>query len=461
MTQALKFFNPIEAIAEAIYQGQRKKEESKKVDRYLKTITTPEGVEKAIKKFTPKNADEAERRRIKNIIVNNYVKNLDRINEDQKKACFKVNDSIIKLAQKTSNSNGEIDTSIQECINKLDNLSEIIKYAKAAENGQRWLDYTFWQLTSKSTLINISNIDQGTMEYVNGICKELHVPRIYPSVGDADLEFYDPLISGFNNQRFLVNTEALKKRATLSFQTRLNTVATESGLAPTKGYSPIKIGFATPTQGNTLVNPDIAVDKTTEGILDSVLNPYINGRIRWYEKTDHQNTFKVVIKNPINGIPEERFVVLGYYGYNILALQVPNVLGMKILVHQNYKDIWEKVFSNCFYQMTEEETNAAGQFCSNYYWIYSLVDFSNIPEENILYLDMKLNSLFSSLQAKGIDFKNLRYRFETFESIDKFALISDSYVVNPFKANTDGSVIYVENNNAIYRKNNSIINVGC
>ncbi len=454
MDTVLKFFNPIDAIANAIYQKQLKKEEETKVGKYLKTITTPEKVTEAIKLFTPKNADEAEKRRIKNIIVDNYVKNLDRLNEEQQKACAKVNNNIIKLAQKANNSNGEIDATIQELINKLDNFDDIVKYAKAAERGQQWLDYTMWQLTSKSTLINISNIDQGTKEYINGICKIFNVPRLYSNFGDADLEFYDPSISGFNNQRFLVNMEALKKRATLSFQSRINSISSATDPVVKKGgYSPITISsFAKPNQGNILVNPDVAVDKATENVLESYLLPYIGERIHWYEKTAIQNKYKLVVRNIINSVPEEYYIWLGYFGQNVLALEASNVLGMKVLVHQNYSEIWEKVLNNCFYQMSEQETNAANQYVSKYFWEYSLVDFSNIPENYIQgFLDIKLNNIFVALQSKGVQFgSNIRYRFDQFESSDKFSMVAN-----------DGSVIFVENNNAVYRLNNTLINLGC
>ena len=447
-------FNPIDMIAEAIYQKQLKKEEETKVGKYLKTVTTPEKVVEAIKLFTPKDADEAEKRRVKNIIVENYVKNLDHLADEQQKACTKVNDRIIKLAQKANSSNGEIDATLQEQINKLNNFDDIVKYAKAAERGQQWLDYTLWQLTSKSTLINISNIDQGTKEYINGICKIFNVPRLYSTFGDADLEFYDPIISGFNNQRFLLNTEALKKRATLSFQSRINSVSSVADPAVKKGgYSPITISsFAKPNQGNILVNPDVAVDKVTENVLESYLLPYIGERIHWYEKTGIPNKYKLVVRNIVNSVPEEHYIWLGYFGQNVLALEVSNVLGMKVLVHQNYSEIWGKALNNCFYQMSEQETNAASQFTSKYFWEYSLIDFSNIPENFIQgFLDIKLNNLFVALQTKGVQFgANVRYRFDQFESPDKFSMVAN-----------DGSVIFVENNNAVYRLNNTLINIGC
>ena len=122
------------------------------------------------------------------------------------------------------------------------------------------------------------------------------------------------------------------------------------------------------------------------------------------------------------------------------------------------------ILNNYFYQVSDVDTNEASLYQSEFFWIYNLIDLSNIPEDEIKVnrLDMKLNSIFGGLQQKGVDLTSRRYRFEEYNSINSFTMVSDNQIVTPIGNYIyDDSVIIVKDNEATYRLNNKYEVVSC
>lgn len=412
-----------------------------------------------------------EKEKIKNEAAEAYVLNLNASEEKIKKEKEKINDLILDRACKQVNgySMNDIDKDLKNKIMKLRSMSEQFDYIQRARYSNKLVNYAIWVSTDENA-IGITNFDKETKEFINGICKLLHADQQYKNVGYADVELYDPWISGWQNQRFLINYEKIRNLSSINFQDRINRKNNPFVPSPI-GSNPVfkeglisPIHFASPNEHNTLIDPSTEVEDSVKYKLDSALLPYINGRSYWYEKDIYPNTYKLIIKNPQNGYPEEYRLVLGYHGLNTVSLVVKNFLGMTIAINQSTPELWERVLSNAFYQISDVDTNLAAQYQSEFFWIYNLIDMSCIPEDEIRVnrLDAKLNIIFGQLQQRGIQLAE-RYRFDVYNSINDFTLISDEHVVPCFSntVNTDGSIIIVENNEACYRLNNRFESVTC
>ena len=358
-------------------------------------------------------------------------------------------------------STASVDTTLQKEIDILQRLSDQYKYSCRAKDANDWINYAIWVSTNPKAL-GIVSIDESTKEFVNGVCKFLHVDLQYPMSAVADIELYDPIKNGFNDQPFLVNTEALSKICTINFLAKVNmknNPVTVIDNTPTEEVKPgmtSPIHFAEPNATNTLVDPDMAIDDYMQAVLDQAIVPFLHDREHWYAKANEPNTYTLYIRNPNNGIPEEFKLVVGYHGYNTVSIITTNMLGMRVVVNTMAAELCNKILASCFYQVSDIDTNEAAKYQSEYFWIYDLIDFSSIREDEIRVnrLDQKLNVVFGALQAHGITFSS-RFRFEKYDNVNSFTLSSDDYVISPFGGNNDGSIIIVNYNEACYKDSNN------
>lgn len=431
-------------------------EKEKKIrnQKILDSITTEGDIIAAIKKYTPTNATPDRRREINNFFVSVYLDNLKKQEEHISSQCSKVNEKILeRAAEKVSGYGTKIDTELEKRIDNLNCFGDQLRYYNIAKESQKWVNYAIW-VSVDANAIGITNIDTETKEFVNGICKELHADLQYKNVGVADLELYDPEISGWNNQRFLINLSKIRQLSTLNFQGKIN--LKNNGFNPLTGQpvnlrSPIKFTFASPNANNTLIDPTIVPDDNTKALLETYVAPYLNGREHWFEKMGDSRMYKLFVRNSINQIPEQFNLIVGYHCKDVVSLICTNVLGMRIVIHPGYHDLWNTVLNNCFYQLTEEETNTSAMYGSQFFWLYELLDLSSVPETDFRNgLDYKLNVIFSGLKAHGVDLFGKTYKFETYESPNKFNLVCN-----------DGSVIFVQNNEAVYRLSNTFLTIQC
>ena len=431
----------------------KEKEAIRKRNRaILDGIMTTDDVVNAIIKYTPEDATPVRKKEINRFFVNVYldnIRNADKKREEENKETI---EKVLQRATDCVSAYGtSVDSELEHKINQLACFSDQLRYYKIAKETQKWVNYAIWVSTYKDT-IALTSVDQETKELVNGVCKLLHADLQYKDTGVADLELFDPFISGWNNQRFLLNTSKIQKLGSLNFQGKINLKNNGTNTVRPAGYSPIKFNYATPNSGNILVDPELAVDTYTKNILESYFAPYIGERDHWFEKTNEPNLVNVLVNNPVNGITERYQAVVGYYGKDTVALIATNILGMKVIVHPAYTEAWDKLLSNCFYQLSEIETNQALAYISQFFWLYDLVDLSTIPEDEFRNgLDMKLNNIFTSLKNhNGVNLLGRKFSFESYTNIFKFTLVGDN-----------GAVIYVENNEAAYRLNNDFITVYC
>lgn len=393
--------------------------------------------------------------------VNALINNQEEKEKIRAKLYDKINNKVLKRASKIMNSYGgsSIDQTLVDKINKLYLTTDFFRYYNIAEKSQQLINYALWVSTNKNAIL-LSNISDSDKEFVNGVCKTLHLDLIYRNNGVADLENYDPFISGWNDQKYLVNLEAIRKLCTVNLMNKVtlknnsildaNQLTIQTDLSK---YSPIR--WCNHTQSNTLVDPDLMVDNETTALLDSYIEPYLNGRDHWYTIGSDDTKFILLVRNPVNGIMEEYNLIVGYHGKNVVSLMIDH-LGHPEIIHPNDKDLWVKELSNYFYQVTDQDINDSKMYQSMYFWIYNAIDMSTINESEIINnLDIILDRLFIAINNKGINLHNTRYRFEYYNGINDFILVSDDKVKNNVIGKfIDQSAIIVKNNEGCYRLNN-------
>lgn len=438
------------------------REKQKALNKELSKIKSHDDVNNYLTEKLNKVKGKVNLDEMKRTTVEAYLDNLDRMDQGRDYANVRVIKKILARAKKdVGGLTANVDTTLQKEIDSLQRMSDRYRYTCRAEEANDWINYAIWVSTNPRA-IGIVKVDESIKEFVNGVCKFLHVDLQYPMSAVADLEFYDPIKNGFNEQPFLINTEALSKLCTINFLAKVNmknnppvpaTAATQETVDLNKT---IPFHFAEPNEHNTLIDPSMAIDDYMQAVLDQAIVPFLNEREHWYSKANEPNTYTLYVRNPNNGIAEEYKLVVGYHGYNVVSIVTTNMLGMRVVVNTMATELCNRILSNCFYQVSDVDTNEAAKYQSEYFWIYDLIDFTSIRQEEIMIsrLDQKLNIVFGALQANGITFSS-RFRFERYQNVHSFILASDDYVISPFGGSNDGSIIIVNNNEACYKDNNN------
>ena len=138
---------------------------------------------------------------------------------------------------------------------------------------------------------------------------------------------------------------------------------------------------------------------------------------------------------------------IGYFGKDVVSILCQNMFGQIVCIHPLCETLWQKVLDNCFYKLTDIETNEAASAVSQFFWLYNVVDFSTIPEGEIINsLDLKLNAIFTDLQFNNIN--TSIYRFEKYNGVNDF-------IMNGI----DGSVIISNDIESCYRLGSTYRNI--
>ena len=435
-------------------------EKKQSVQEYLDSINSEQKVLEAIKKLVPAGATEDTVAEIKRKVVVAYIKNKQREEEERdKKYKYVVELALKRAADVAGATSTEIDNKLWNSIMELNSIGEKLKYVDAANMTQKWVTYAIWVCTDPKA-IGLVNIDPEIKRLVNGVCQALHCELQYKDEGCYDIEAFDPMISGFNNQRFLLNSEAIKKLCTINFLERVRRKNNPNPTTPEgiKLTQPVKLKFEA-TSANTLIDPLLQVDEYTANVVGTTIAPYLNGREYYVTKAQEPNMVKLYITNPNNGIDEEYKMIIGWHGLGTASLVTTNNLGGTVIIPAANTELFKKVLSNYFYQVNEVDTNENLKFQSQFFWIYQAIDMSKIPGDQITpYLDAVINAVFYQLQQNGVKFTG-RMRFESFKNNNDFSLTSDQYVPLPFGGITDGSFVIVKDSKACYKLGNSIVTV--
>ena len=420
----------------SIRRDNRRREKARK-----KAILTPADVNNEIKRLENKNLSDLEFSKAKADMVLQYTKNIRKKEEQKRKANKKIIEAVLDIAEdKTSSTCSGVDSDLIKKINNLQLLRDQYRYGQAAKHSQRLINYTIYRSTDPEA-IGLDVLVKHDKEFINGICKEIHADPIYKDFGALDIELFDPWHSGWNDQKYLVNLSSIHNLVTVNMQDRFNrklNANRPTTLSNNGGYCPVHF-TATNGSPNVLVDPDLAVDSYNSSILEAAIAPYFEDGIpEHHYEIDGQN-FKAVIKNPATLANEEFRFNIGYFGKDVVSMIKQDVLGTQVFVHPSCSDIWERCFSNCFYQLTENDTNAVYRVISPYYNLYDCIDLKSIPESEFLGgLDAKLANMIYQLQINGIVVT--RFGFERYNGLNDFIMNG-----------SDGSVVIYNGQECCYR----------
>ena len=358
----------------------------------------------------------------------------------------------------------------EDIINKsgTDNLGKVKLLAKAMETN-KWLQFALYYMTNENAIL--VKADEAEKELVNGIAKYFNFGKIYESAEIADLEVYDmscedkyiPVpkfiisISGDIIPRTkddLIMQKIANRKEQLSAEKEF-----PQDDAPDEEF--IKPSFVTDEDG--VIHPvfftDIVIteDKPVkgEGISDELFNRMETSLVPLIGENKHRyevygDLISLFISRP-NGIEEQYIidpgVVMGKDKLYILA----NVPGDTLFVSIEHVDIVKNVLGNKFYILNPVEIQEVIQDYFRNLNIYRYIDMNktsflkDLDTESFQKLGKKLTFIISQIQSQSNPDQQLpRFRFNSWESVDKFMIISDPDVKSPLKMTGETSPVIME-----------------
>lgn len=386
---------------------------------------TSASINRIIAEVNSSSMNEEDKDKVKADAIIEYCRNQQKKSSIKQKTYEKMHQQVFKAAAKAvaAYCDADVDSELYNKILKLISISDRYSYYNKAKESQQLINYTIWKCTD-SDAIGLSTLTKDQKMFINGICQELHADFIYTDIGAADIKLYDPWISGWNDQRYLVNLEAIKNLVSVNLMDKIARVKNPYSTGASNGLkSPIKFTFSAPNKNNTLVDPDKEVDSYNLSLLNNAIEEFFTEerQYRW-ELGSTPNNFKLIAMNPLNGIWEEFYFCIGFFGKDTIAMLVPNMFGSIVPIHSKCKELWQKALGNCFYRLTDAETNIAAAAVSTYYYLYNSIDMSVVPEDEIVgLLDMKLNFVFNDFQFNGIVLSS--YKFEKYNGLNDFIML--------------------------------------
>lgn len=381
-----------------------------------------------------------------------------------------------KEADKAYESNGHISQEMLDDIAKYYN-DDALKIAGAAVKSAKTMQlvkYAFYYMTdSDAKLIELD--EKLDKEIINSIANIYEFGKIFEDVGLTDLEKFD-LSSGkaigdpkhilsikeikvWGDNEYVLDKikerkeqlEAEKQHPTeeddgdedSSNNTKPSYTTDEDGLIHPVFFDPDKKGQPL----TDFVKRGPGIDDKVYNKLETIIPEFVKSDYRYEAFGSLVNLY---IKRTEEGAEDcyliDPGIVMGKGEYCIIS----NVPNDTLFVPFSHKDIVEKIIGNKFYVLSSEEIQKVIDGYFRNLNIYRYIDMSKteflskLSQDDFQKLGKKLTFILSKLaeNANGVDLP--RFRFNMFESIDNFMIISDPAVVSPLIGTNETSSIMVE-----------------
>lgn len=353
-----------------------------------------------------------------------------------------------------------------------DNSLKTIQLIKKAGDTNKIIQFACYYMSNENAkLIKLSEKER---EICNGIADIFNFGKIYESAGVANLKLYDAdyeeylpasnyilsikdIESRKNDFVFIENMKKRKEQLAntddLNEETEQNAhtiwQSDEDGIV-----HPVFI----PEDGN--VKPFEEAKKNSQGAgisdelfksLENVFVPILGIDEHRYEMLDN-GLVRLFITRPEYNVEEfytvDPGLVMGAGKIYILA----NIGNDTLFVSTDHKDIVKNILSSAFYVLNATEVQEVLQDYFRNMNIYRYVDMSNteflkdLSEEDFQKLGKKLTFILSKivLQNDGAVSETPRFRFNYWNGVDDFIIISDPTVKSPLKETNETSSIICE-----------------
>lgn len=403
----------------------------------------------------------------------------------------------IKKALSSINYSSFEGTNIGKRISEISEGNEALRLILVARatNTSKWIQYALYYLSDSNAKLVAVNNDK-TKEFLNGIAVLFGFDKMYESADIMDLKSCDPNLKEYSTMNpYILSIEALKEKANpylAQMEQRKEQFKAEMEHPEDdkpEDFSNIP-NFVEKTGEDNIIHPiffkpEEAKEKEWvkqgNGIDDNLFKNLEDNFAGFL--TEYNYRYEMAETGLINLFVERNIgfgssiqdiytidpgIVMGKNKFYILA-KIPNDT---IFVSTEHKDIVSKVLNQKFYTLYPNEIQevAMDYFYNNN--IYRYVDMSNteflekIDKESFQILGKKLTFIINQLKAMNDGISDIpRFRFDSFESIDKFSIVSDEKVISPLEATgetsseiTSGLKFEVEKSNVIQKLNDLSIN---
>ena len=354
---------------------------------------------------------------------------------------------------------------------KLANGSTMLlyEYISRAEKTQDLINFAYYYMQDSNAQL-LTDKDQAEKELINAVAEIFEFGKIYEDDAVALLRIYDPEYEEYDDiHKFLLSIKEIeKKKQNHKFmekiQLRKEQLAAESCHPEDDEpelyeestiwhknedgtIKPIFISDTPITLENDLPVRGVGISDELFEKLEKVFTPLV-GPHR-YEITPN-GMITLFVKRDIVGVEDYYIVdpglVMGKNKISVLA----KVDNDTLFVSEDHPEILKRVLNTAFYILMPNEIQ---EIISDYFrniTLYRYIDMSNTeflnkltPEEFQL-LGKKLTFIISKVreQSQGIDLP--RFRFNYWNSVNDFMIISDPTVVSPLVDLSETSPIICE-----------------
>lgn len=405
----------------------------------------------------------------------NLIKFNERKKDKELDKYKKINNQVLMTAKKYAPDSCKIDYDIEQQI-----LYKLVRSAwtltgllTRAQKTQEWINYCYYFMTNKEAPLLV-HISDSTKALCNGICNIYGFGKMYPDANIANLKVYDCFDDCFGTSpEFVLSVSKLQANNTAEMQLAIankkgiiDSVATE---LDNEAYDPnrvVPIKFSTVNDANTITDKSISDIKgnlpdNTFMILEGYIKPILDKMAVAYYYDLSPYTGRVIITVDRSGFPETYEIDLSTLGYNNYSMVANTTTGNRILVPLYETHIIENLLASCFHMVSDIEEKYLYSKMFKDLWIYKIVDLGDLDTKKMDTTEMNnlsqaISCLFGWCQSENLVIP--RMRFCSYESPDKFTLVSDLNCRNPLAdiddtegAILDGLVMVKDGDNMSYR----------
>ena len=408
----------------------------------------------------------------------------------EKTAHKKADDREMKKAQKAYKENNDEGSKCSDrvynniILNSPDDELKRANLVKRAAKAQSMITYILYYITDPEA--QLIKMNQTEREFANGVAAIYEFGKIYENSAIADLRIYDPESEEYYeySKYFICIDELMKRREDECFmkkvQERKEQLMLES-LHPEDDEPEVEEVEANPAeelakveeeidlsavvkpvfvQENPFVLVDPSLPKQGTGVsdalfekLEKVFNPLFENTSYRYEMKANGLINLFVTKSNL-GVEDTYVVdpgiVMGRGEVCILAKTAPEFNDTIFVSVKRFPEIVKRILSSVFYVLEKDELQ---QVIDGYFRnmnIYRYVDMSNtdkmkdLTDAEFQKLGKKLTYILSKVKEQSTGMDLPRFRFNHFESIDDFMIISDPAVKSPLADINETSSIICE-----------------
>lgn len=356
-----------------------------------------------------------------------------------------------------------------------------VQIAKAYAS-HKYTRYALYYMANVDKGANLIKLDKEYQEYINGVASVFGFGKIYEEAEVADLRIYDPDCKDLFNQdaKFFVNVEQLKSyrnnealmkliNANIVIETVNEETVAEEKEEASSTEKPVEESTTVNEEEkqedpSKVIHPIFFTKNDENETLEEKFEKYSSDLTE--KDIEKLKVFDLLLENKKFRFTKDKDLIYLYItrdlGFEECYVVDPGIVMGKgdicvlaniendtIFVPVSEVDIVKGVLGSKFYVLTPEQTQKVESHYFRNSSIYSYVDMShteflkNISNEDFQKLGKKLSFIINKLRSQNVAVIP-RFRFNMWNSVDDFMIISDPTVKSPLAESAITSPVIVE-----------------